>query len=216
MSCFLLFLYLSLFFFFSSRRRHTRCALVTGVQTCALPIYRYIDTIQANLTASDTMSITLREASEKVGVTRQTLMKAIKTGRVSGQKSDNGEWRIEPVELFRVWPPVNEVQQPLQPYITGSDTPGLQAENRPLREPVAELREERNAWREQAQRLALTDQRAAPQPPPQRAFSSRPFTRQGASLTGEEYTITAPTAPLWSKKQKIGKALCRERGCQHV
>src|SRR3546814_3916669 len=28
-----------LFFFFSSRRRHTRCALVTGVQTCALPIY---------------------------------------------------------------------------------------------------------------------------------------------------------------------------------
>src|SRR3546814_4638441 len=29
-----------LLFFFSSRRRHTRCALVTGVQTCALPIYR--------------------------------------------------------------------------------------------------------------------------------------------------------------------------------
>src|SRR3546814_5793882 len=25
-------------FFFSSRRRHTICALVTGVQTCALPI----------------------------------------------------------------------------------------------------------------------------------------------------------------------------------
>src|SRR3546814_5462547 len=32
--CVLLFV----FFFFSSRRRHTRCALVTGVQTCALPI----------------------------------------------------------------------------------------------------------------------------------------------------------------------------------
>src|SRR3546814_8524790 len=31
--CFLIFC-----FFFSSRRRHTRCALVTGVQTCALPI----------------------------------------------------------------------------------------------------------------------------------------------------------------------------------
>src|SRR3546814_19623732 len=29
-----------LFFFVSSRRRHTRCALVTGVQTCALPIFR--------------------------------------------------------------------------------------------------------------------------------------------------------------------------------
>src|SRR3546814_4813089 len=33
MSCRLL-----VIFFFSSRRRHTRCALVTGVQTCALPI----------------------------------------------------------------------------------------------------------------------------------------------------------------------------------
>src|SRR3546814_6883089 len=28
-----------MFFFYSSRRRHTRCALVTGVQTCALPIW---------------------------------------------------------------------------------------------------------------------------------------------------------------------------------
>src|SRR3546814_7638326 len=28
-------------FFFSSRRRHTRCALVTGVQTCALLIYTF-------------------------------------------------------------------------------------------------------------------------------------------------------------------------------
>src|SRR3546814_7890722 len=32
------FVFLFSFFFFSSRRRHTRCALVTGVQTCALPI----------------------------------------------------------------------------------------------------------------------------------------------------------------------------------
>src|SRR3546814_2527003 len=31
-----------LWFFFSSRRRHTRCALVTGVQTCALPIFPFI------------------------------------------------------------------------------------------------------------------------------------------------------------------------------
>src|SRR3546814_4527338 len=29
-------------FFFSSRRRHTRCALVTGVQTCALPICKIL------------------------------------------------------------------------------------------------------------------------------------------------------------------------------
>src|SRR3546814_3142955 len=35
---FFCFLVCVLCFFFSSRRRHTRCALVTGVQTCALPI----------------------------------------------------------------------------------------------------------------------------------------------------------------------------------
>src|SRR3546814_19353612 len=32
-------------FFFSSRRRHTRCALVTGVQTCALPISISLSTV---------------------------------------------------------------------------------------------------------------------------------------------------------------------------
>src|SRR3546814_4400861 len=32
-------------FFFSSRIRHTRCALVTGVQTCALPIYLLAQTV---------------------------------------------------------------------------------------------------------------------------------------------------------------------------
>src|SRR3546814_7671722 len=36
--CFMCFIWFFVFFFFSSRRRHTRCALVTGVQTCALPI----------------------------------------------------------------------------------------------------------------------------------------------------------------------------------
>src|SRR3546814_8856275 len=39
MCCFL-FMWSTCFFFLSSRRRHTRCALVTGVQTCALPISR--------------------------------------------------------------------------------------------------------------------------------------------------------------------------------
>src|SRR3546814_10063372 len=37
--CFCMDVLVFLCFFFSSRRRHTRCALVTGVQTCALPIF---------------------------------------------------------------------------------------------------------------------------------------------------------------------------------
>src|SRR3546814_8539428 len=45
-------------FFFSSRRRHTRCALVTGVQTCALPISGYsvndgpVSLVRSNLAAT--------------------------------------------------------------------------------------------------------------------------------------------------------------------
>src|SRR3546814_1883081 len=39
----LYFVIFSFLFFFSSRRRHTRCALVTGVQTCALPIFSDLD-----------------------------------------------------------------------------------------------------------------------------------------------------------------------------
>src|SRR3546814_9714801 len=40
---------LSVCFCFSSRRRHTRCALVTGVQTCALPIYEdHLETFEKN------------------------------------------------------------------------------------------------------------------------------------------------------------------------
>src|SRR3546814_9884494 len=111
-------------------------------------------------------------------------MKSVKTCMVSAEKSDNGECRISPFDLFLVWPPVNGVQQPLQPNITGSDTPGLQAENMLLREQVAELREERNAWREQAQRLALTDQRAVSQPSSRPGFWSRLFGRQGDSPSG--------------------------------
>src|SRR3546814_6563025 len=42
-------------FFFSSRRRHTSCALVTGVQTCALPIYN-VTTALNRLAASGSMS----------------------------------------------------------------------------------------------------------------------------------------------------------------
>src|SRR3546814_2026865 len=38
MLCLFYYCLLCFVFFFSSRRRHTRCALVTGVQTCALPI----------------------------------------------------------------------------------------------------------------------------------------------------------------------------------
>src|SRR3546814_9403059 len=66
-------------FFFSSRRRHTRCALVTGVQTCALPILdvtmmsltKYVgghsDVMMGSLTATKAVWPKLRSATYQLG-----------------------------------------------------------------------------------------------------------------------------------------------------
>src|SRR3546814_5738842 len=48
--------------FFSSRRRHTRCALVTGVQTCALPIWHQ------DLTHADDCGCLMRGVAGVLGV----------------------------------------------------------------------------------------------------------------------------------------------------
>src|SRR3546814_12614781 len=50
-------------FFFSSRRRHTRCALVTGVQTCALPIFQ-IETLALFIRYYLTVSTPVPEAHQ--------------------------------------------------------------------------------------------------------------------------------------------------------
>src|SRR3546814_19865729 len=58
--CYILYQFI---FFFSSRRRHTRCALVTGVQTCALPIYLRGDKLALQR---------LKEAAEKAKIELST------------------------------------------------------------------------------------------------------------------------------------------------
>ena len=49
--------------------------------------------------------MTLTEAAKWAGVTRPTIFKALKSGKLSGQKDDAGEWRIDPAELERVYQP---------------------------------------------------------------------------------------------------------------
>src|SRR3546814_3476787 len=62
-------------FFFSSRRRHTRCALVTGVQTCALPIWNEIMATECEITmAVEQAQIRMFDlAKRKHGITRKVL-----------------------------------------------------------------------------------------------------------------------------------------------
>src|SRR3546814_6986864 len=57
-----------LLFFFSSRRRHTRCALVTEVQTCALPIYLQLALGLRDAVADQSAQVVYRVVLAAVGV----------------------------------------------------------------------------------------------------------------------------------------------------
>ena len=54
------------------------------------------------------MSYTLGTAAKATGKDRATISRAIKKGRISAAKNDNGEWQIDPAELHRVYPPLRE------------------------------------------------------------------------------------------------------------
>src|SRR3546814_5117842 len=64
------FLFVSVFIFFSSRRRLTRCALVTGVQTCALPI---------SSRAPKTAACIFRGRMRETAMTRSSKRKAMRS-----------------------------------------------------------------------------------------------------------------------------------------
>src|SRR3546814_19738941 len=69
-----------MFFFFSSRRRHTRCALVTGVQTCALPI------LSQNLI-------------NHLGVYRRSLVESVGRFRLGFEGSQDYDLALRVIEL---------------------------------------------------------------------------------------------------------------------
>jgi hypothetical protein len=102
------------------------------------------------------MSYTLSEAAAACGVNKSTVLRAVKAGRISGTKDEFGTWHVEAVELHRVFPPV----------ATAAASPGALPRHAPpdavtnalvaeLRAVIADLRQDRDQWREQAQRLAL-------------------------------------------------------------
>lgn len=142
--------------------------------------------------------ITLGEAARLTGLGKTTLARAIKAGRLSATRTSTGSYEIDPAELARVYPfPAPTVAagatvaatRPLVRHATldaTGETPGaaaaLEAQIAGLRE-VGELlrrqlddvRDDRDRWRSQAERLAL----AAPVTTP--APGSRPWWRRIAS-----------------------------------
>lgn len=126
------------------------------------------------------MPLTAREAGEQVGKTRQAIIKAIKKGTLSAEKDVAGEWRIEPVELFRVYQPVptGDVTAPATELSWDTDRIRRELEVRDeqiaslrerleaLEEDKADLRDDRDRWRAQAEQATrlLTDERPARRP----------------------------------------------------
>jgi hypothetical protein len=109
------------------------------------------------------MKYTLRTAAEACGISKTAIHNAIKSGRLSAPKNDNGGYEIDPAELHRVFPPVH-IEQEKGQDLTGRDS----IENAYLRDKIAllenmldDIKGDRDHWRNQATML-LTHQ---PEPP---------------------------------------------------
>lgn len=120
------------------------------------------------------MSYTLGEAAKAVGKSKTTLHRAIKSGKISASRADDGSYVIEPSELHRLFPSVtpgttgaplhrNDTEQ--QSYNLGTLRIQMEMQEKErereralLQETIADLREDRDKWRQQATAL-LEDKR---------------------------------------------------------
>jgi hypothetical protein len=116
-------------------------------------------------TGAQRMSYTLATAAAACGVNKSTILRAIKAGKVSAVRDEHGQWQVEPAELHRVYPPVATPRtDATQRYVPAdaaalalADQRAALAEGRlaELKEMLADMQRDRDAWRDQAQRLAL-------------------------------------------------------------
>ncbi len=53
-------------------------------------------------------NISLAEAGKLTGLHKVSILRAIRKGKITAEKDEHGEWRIQPAELFRIYPPLPE------------------------------------------------------------------------------------------------------------
>jgi excisionase family DNA binding protein len=51
------------------------------------------------------MALSLAQAAAATGLHKTTILRAVRTGRITGTRDPLGQWRVEPTELHRVFPP---------------------------------------------------------------------------------------------------------------
>ena len=66
--------------------------------------------------------LTLAEAAKETGLTRSAIFKAIKNGKLSAKKDEQGHFQIDPAELFRVYKPVNKEPSTSEQRETAKET----------------------------------------------------------------------------------------------
>jgi hypothetical protein len=103
------------------------------------------------------MPYSLTEAATATGMNRSTILRAIKAGKLSGARDRNGAWTIEPVELHRIFPAAMAPAPPATPQDALANALVAQ-----LREQLADMTKQRNAWQGVAERLALAAPQARP------------------------------------------------------
>ena len=103
---------------------------------------------------------TIGTAAKATGKAKSVISRAIKEGKISAAKKEDGTYSIDPAELHRVYPPVsnsngssNPDWNDSQPQNSPVGTGGLAAELQHLRERLSSVELERQREREQ-----LTDQ----------------------------------------------------------
>ena len=110
--------------------------------------------------------ITITEASDATRVSKSTILRSIKAGRISASRNDAGAFMIDPAELARVFPDASRrdslASQDAAPEAADVALARLTAELEGERRLSAELREDRDQWRDQARRLAIAGPPAAP------------------------------------------------------
>jgi excisionase family DNA binding protein len=124
--------------------------------------------------------LSLREAADACCVSKSTILRAIKSGRISAPRTDDGGYAIDPAELHRVYPPRNAANlgrngsagqdaPSAATHATADGTPALQAAIEGLKAQLALMREQlddvkgqRDGWQKQAEsaQRMLIDARA--------------------------------------------------------
>jgi hypothetical protein len=115
------------------------------------------------------MGLSAREAAKAAGKAVTTITRAIENGKLSASRTDGGGYAIEPSELFRVFPKNSSATPKEIHSATQKDTGenrALQREVELLREALADARQERDRWRDMADRLAIAPPAPTPTPMP--------------------------------------------------